>query len=94
MGTDMRAHVSIILSGQVQGVNLRSMVKVRAITLNVVGSVKNLPDGTVRIEAEGERETLEQFMRWLNSHPASLRFDTIEDYWSEPRGTFSSFAIE
>ncbi len=88
------AHVTVILSGIVQGVNLRSMVKVRALTLNVVGSVKNLPDGTVRIEAEGDRTALEQFMRWLNARPAGVRIDSIEDFWSDPHGTFSTFTIE
>lgn len=46
--------VSMIASGRVQGVGFRAYVQDIACGMNLNGWVRNLPDGTVEIEAEGE----------------------------------------
>ena len=48
-------HVTLTISGKVQGVFFRDSTKKLAEELGIRGYVKNLPDGTVKIEAEGER---------------------------------------
>ena len=48
------------VSGKVQGVWFRDFTRKEATNLNVVGWVKNMPDGTVYLEAEGEEEQLKQ----------------------------------
>lgn len=89
----MRQHLVATIYGQVQGVNLRSMIKVQALALGIVGLVLNLPEGTVRLEAEGDQEALEKLMRWINSGPSGVRIDRVDDYWSPDQGAYASFEI-
>lgn len=67
-----------IVEGRVQGVGFRLHVLDIALDLGVKGSVANLPDGTVRIDAQGRADVLEQFVgvlmrpRWP-IHPQAIR---------------------
>ena len=90
----MKQRVVVKISGQVQGTNLRSMIKVRAISLGICGYVQNQPDSSVKIEAEGEKENLEELIRWLNQNPGSTRIEKLEDYWSDPQNKFNDFVIK
>ena len=60
--TDSAVH--IIVHGRVQGVFFRASAQGRAVELSLVGWVRNLPDNTVEIHAEGDRENLELFIEW------------------------------
>ena len=51
-------HLSIRVSGKVQGVFFRASTKDRADELHIKGTVGNNADGSVSIEAEGEDENL------------------------------------
>ncbi|MFC2175006.1 acylphosphatase [archaeon] len=53
--------VRIIISGRVQGVFYRAAVCDAAKNFDVTGFVKNLPDGTVEVVAEGEESELKRF---------------------------------
>jgi acylphosphatase len=52
--------ITITVSGLVQGVFFRYTTRNVARKLGLKGIVKNMPDGTVYIEAEGEDADLEQ----------------------------------
>lgn len=60
----MKKHLSIVVEGQVQGVFYRVSTKERCDQLGIAGWVRNEPDGTVRIEAEGEVERLNKLLDW------------------------------
>ncbi|GAA5124446.1 acylphosphatase [Luteolibacter yonseiensis] len=53
----------VIFEGRVQGVGFRYTVKELARGFDVCGWVKNLPDGTVELQAMGEKDELESFIR-------------------------------
>lgn len=55
-------HFKLNVSGTVQGVFFRASTKDAADRLGIKGFVRNEPDGSVYIEAEGEEEKLNQFM--------------------------------
>ena len=57
-------HYHMVITGTVQGVALRSYVKRKADELGITGFIKNEKDGTVTIEAEGGKETLDAFVSW------------------------------
>ena len=59
--------VTALAFGKVQGVFFRANVKKIADAMGVSGSVQNLPDGSVKIEAQGPKELLKEF-----SVPGSL----------------------
>ncbi len=55
--------VTVYYTGRVQGVGFRYTVRRLACGYDVAGTVRNMPDGEVRLEAEGERGELESFLQ-------------------------------
>lgn len=53
----------VIYEGRVQGVGFRYTCKDLARGFDVVGSVRNLEDGTVELLACGEHEEVDEFLR-------------------------------
>lgn len=62
-------HISIIVTGEVQGVFFRASAKEIAEQLNIKGFAQNRPDGSVYLEAEGEAENLKRFVDWCSIGP-------------------------
>ncbi len=56
--------------GRVQGVGFRFYTQKKANELGICGHVRNRPDGSVYIEAEGEEEKLEIFLNWCEDGPS------------------------
>ncbi len=85
--------MQIFYSGHVQGVGFRYAVKQVAAGFEVVGTVRNLPDGRVELVAEGMREELDAFRKAIPE--AGLeRFIRNEDVsWGEAAGAFRGFEI-
>lgn len=52
----------VFYEGKVQGVGFRYSVKRIASGFDVVGTVRNLPDGRVELYAAGDREEVESFL--------------------------------
>jgi acylphosphatase len=89
----MRKHYNISVAGRVQGVFFRASTKTSADHSNIKGFVKNLPDGTVYIEAEGEEKDLEQFISWCSQGPKSAQVDRCDVKETSMKG-FTEFKIE
>ncbi len=53
----------VIFEGRVQGVGFRYTVKQLAMGFEIVGTVKNLADGTVELELMGEEGEVDDFIR-------------------------------
>ena len=64
-----KIHYQLHVSGKVQGVGYRAFVSRLAVNFALTGYVKNMPDGEVYIEAEGEREILDQFVKNCKQGP-------------------------
>ena len=60
---------SFIISGKVQGVFFRDSTQRVARRLNIIGSATNQFDGTVKVIAKGNDESLDQLHRWLHVGP-------------------------
>lgn len=67
----------IKVTGRVQGVFFRATTKEKADELGVKGWVRNEPDGSVLIEAEGEEDRLSEFKEWCIKGPAAARVDRV-----------------
>lgn len=65
----MKKSIIIKVSGKVQNVGFRLYTKKAAKNLDVNGYVKNLPDGSVYIEAEAEDYIIDQFVEWCRKGP-------------------------
>ena len=60
-----RAHV--VFSGYVQGVGFRYTARMLAARCPVSGWVRNLPDGTVELEVQGEKPEVDSYLERLRS---------------------------
>src|SRR5262245_48449510 len=81
-----------IVRGRVQGVGFRYFARQRAATTGVSGFVRNLPDGSVEVKAEGLPAALEKFEAELRRGPSFSEVADVAITSVEPRG-FSSFEI-
>jgi len=81
-----------IVRGRVQGVFFRGFTVGCARKLGLDGSVRNLPDGTVEVCAEGDREVLERLVGCLKEGPPAARVDGVAAAWSEAIGRYDDFS--
>lgn len=84
--------VKVKVSGRVQGVYFRASTQKQAKSLGIKGTVKNLDDGSVYIEAEGNKENLDLFISWCKSGPPAARVDDFTCEETEVKH-FDSFSI-
>jgi len=59
-------------SGRVQGVGFRATARSIASGFEISGWVRNEPDGTVRVEAQGSPEQLDAFVQMIEEQMAGL----------------------
>ncbi|UYG16855.1 acylphosphatase [Brachybacterium huguangmaarense] len=78
--------------GRVQGVGFRMSAAMRAEQLGVTGTVRNLFDGTVEADVEGEDDAVEAMVAWLRSGPPSAAVERVDVREDTPRGA-SSFRV-
>lgn len=91
--TDL-ASVQAMVYGRVQRVYFRDFTSRHAAELGVTGYVRNLPDGkAVEVQAEGERNKLEQMIDQLKVGPPGARVEKVVTNWSEYTGSYPDFSI-
>jgi acylphosphatase len=83
-----------LISGEVQGVGYRFFAQRAAARHQVVGYVRNRPDGTVEALAEGPANSVEAFKHDLVTGPQWSVVRQVEEISLEPTGTYSMFRIE
>jgi len=71
-----RIHARV--TGLVQGVYFRASTRDTARALGLSGWVKNMPDGSVELEAQGPEDKLNQLVIWLNQGPQYARVEKVE----------------
>ncbi len=64
--------------GRVQGVFFRESAKEKAKELNVSCEAFNMPDGTVEVLLEGEKENVSRVTEWCETGPPAARVEKIE----------------
>lgn len=82
----------LIIKGRVQGVFYRASMRDKARELGASGFVKNMEDGSVYAEIEGEEETLGKMIDWCKRGPINSKVDEI-DVLEQPSKAYKSFEI-
>ena len=82
-----------IAQGRVQGVFYRAFVSRNASGLGLCGYVRNLPDNSVDIYAEGTRKHLEKMVAQLKEGPPGANVDNLELTWAKYTGQYSDFSV-
>jgi acylphosphatase len=83
-----------LIRGDVQGVGYRFFAQRAAARHQVVGYVRNCPDGTVEALAEGSPVDVEEFKKDLATGPQWAMVGQVEEISLEPTELYSSFRIE
>ncbi|MDI6602091.1 MAG: acylphosphatase [Thermoanaerobacteraceae bacterium] len=89
----MKKMAHIRLYGVVQGVGLRYQVYRKAAELGVNGYAKNLVDGSVEIEAEGEEEDILKLIDFVKNGIRYARVEDMDIAWHEYKGEYMGFNI-
>lgn len=79
--------------GRVQRVNYRRFTQGQAIQLGLKGFVRNLPDWSVEVYAEGEKKQLEKLLEILQKGPPNSRVDNIQTDWLECKSEYKDFSV-
>lgn len=87
------ASVKVTVHGRVTGIGFRAFARAQAKALGLTGYARNLPDDSVEIEAEGERDKLEKLVARLKAGPPLSRVQNADVTWSEYRGIYQDFSI-
>lgn len=89
----MKKSLNIKIHGMVQGVFFRYSAKEHADTLGITGFARNEEDDSVYIEAEGEEEKLDKFLKWCKSGPSLAKVTKIV-VTEDPIKNFTEFIIQ
>ena len=84
----------LLIRGEVQGVGYRFFAQRAAARHQVVGYVRNMPDGSVESLAEGSAASVEAFKHDLVTGPQWAAVTQVEELVLEPSGNYVSFLIE
>jgi acylphosphatase len=83
-----------IVRGRVQGVGFRWFVEREAHILGIAGWVRNNPDSSVEVLAQGTKEQLAGLQSRLREGPRAARVDDVEEFDTAPMSEMSTFRIE
>lgn len=83
----------MMISGRVQGVFFRAETRETARGLGLSGWVRNTRDGRVEAVFEGNRQDVEQMVRWCKKGPGAARVDHVDVDYGDYSGEFDSFSV-
>ena len=89
----MRVARRFVISGRVQGVGFRWFAESAAAREGLHGWVRNLPDGRVEAQAEGDAEALDRFERALRHGPPAARVEAVDVDAIMPTGRDTGFSV-
>lgn len=83
-----------LIAGRVQRVAYRYFTLRAAARHEILGLVRNLPDGRVEVVAEGEHDAMEQFKMELATGPLMARVTSIDEIDVPVTNSFRDFRID
>lgn len=89
----MRLARRFLIRGRVQGVGFRWFAHDTAARDGLHGWVRNLPDGRVEAQVEGEADAVERFERAMRHGPPGSRVDEVEVDELMPTGRDIGFSV-
>ena len=84
----------ITVRGRVQGVGFRYFVQNAATRLGLTGNVRNCPDSTVEIRAEGNARAIADLIEQVKQGPRLARVERVDAVDIPVEDTYGSFSIE
>ena len=92
MSGTRRLHARVF--GRVQGVWFRESTRREAERIgDLAGYVRNVPDGSVELVAEGPADACELLLQWCRNGPELARVDEVQVTWADPGGEYVRFEV-
>ena len=85
--------VKLNIQGRVQGVFFREYIKKAGRRLQLFGYVRNLPDGSVEVMAEGPEEDLKKLVGECRKGPLLAHIKNIDIEYGEPKKEYDNFYV-
>jgi acylphosphatase len=85
--------VRAVVHGRVQMVGFRAFVIRNAGEAGLVGTVRNLPDGTVEAVLQGPRPAVERMLELLKQGPAHARVERVDVTHEAPTGRLPAMMV-
>ncbi|RMG59518.1 MAG: acylphosphatase [Bacteroidetes bacterium] len=85
---------AIRVTGKVQGVFFRQSTQQEANRLGLAGFVRNEPDRSVYLEAEGAEAALQALIRWCHTGPPLARVEEVIVNPQNPQGEALPFRAQ
>ena len=91
----MAEHRTVVatVTGRVQGVGYRYAVLRMAEEFGLRGWVRNAPDGTVEVWAQGDSTVLQEVITFLGRGPRSARVESVVVRSAEPDTSITGFTV-
>jgi acylphosphatase len=90
-GTPGLVRLTAWVEGRVQGVGFRWWVRSRALELGLSGTAENLPDGRVKIVAEGPEDRCQELLRRLQGGGTPGLVRRVTERWAAASGSLTGF---
>ncbi|MFA6468971.1 MAG: acylphosphatase [Bacteroidota bacterium] len=90
----MESNAKITVNGIVQGVGYRWFADRSARKYELKGFVENLPDGSVYLEVEGKRDSIEALLIELKKGPNHSNVEEVKVEWGTAHHLFINFRIK
>jgi acylphosphatase len=87
-------HLHAVVRGRVQGVGFRWFVRETAHRLSLAGWVRNLPDGSVEVAADGDDESIASFRAALQKGPSGASVTAVDELAPHPQSLDRPFIIQ
>lgn len=89
----MTKAITASVTGRVQGVGFRYTTREIGRRLGLAGWVRNRPDGSVEVWAQGDEEALAEFAQFLKEGPPAARVHRVSISDVDPDPTHSRFEV-
>jgi len=87
-----RKRQRVLYSGRVQGVGFRFTCQRLSTTFPIVGYVRNLPEGSVELVADGDSEVVDRFLAAIRSEMGTKIRNvsvSVEEFPEDPESSFT-----
>lgn len=89
----MEKRVLVTAYGLVQGVGFRMFVELSASRMGLKGWVKNMPDGTVQIDAQGPEKFVDELLNDVRIGPPASKVTSLSVIEKQPDLHRTGFTI-
>ncbi len=83
----------ILIEGRLQSMNFRFQTQQQAQKLGLAGFIRNLADGRIEIEIQGDEGKIEEMLTWCQEEPHGSQIKSILYRYDKPTKHYTDFMV-